>query len=184
LAALILARAGIVEAVADRQSGNSDFSRDIGITALSPKRNFCLAIKNRDLKPGQVLTLIWIPIAEMRQAPEIFFTIVRKRLAPPCDPVNSSPGEAAYGLDVEKLQRDKIYITIVGRLNDLRVDHATVRGKIGASQQIEFRSCSSLEGVHFSAWSGGALTRKRVWHFYHYLGYDVEPTCTDADFKE
>lgn len=42
------------------------------------------------------------------------------------------------------------------------------------------RSCTSSEGVHLTAWQG----RRRVWHTYVYLGYDVEPTCESAETRD
>jgi hypothetical protein len=47
-----------------------------------------------------------------------------------------------------------------------------------------YRACTSLEGVHLTVWAGEPLRGERLWHHYHYLGYDVEPTCVDADFED
>jgi len=47
-----------------------------------------------------------------------------------------------------------------------------------------FRSCTSHEGLHLTAWRGTPLTGPRVWHHYFALGYDVEPSCVEADYKE
>ncbi|HSJ32552.1 MAG TPA: hypothetical protein VK933_14020 [Longimicrobiales bacterium] len=47
-----------------------------------------------------------------------------------------------------------------------------------------FRACTSSEGVHLSVWSGEPLRGRRLWQYYYYLGYDVEPDCTDEDFAE
>jgi len=45
-----------------------------------------------------------------------------------------------------------------------------------------FRDCTSAEGLHLTVWSGTGAGESRRWHWYVYLGYDVEPSCTDADF--
>jgi hypothetical protein len=45
-----------------------------------------------------------------------------------------------------------------------------------------FRTCASTEGIHATAWSGVPLSVPRRWHAYYYLGYDVEPDCTPADY--
>ena len=185
LAAVVLGYAGTIDAAApDHGRGSSDFSRDFGIATVSPNRDACLTVKNRDLKTGQSFTLVWIAAAGGKQAPEIRSATIRKWLPSPCDPVNSSVEDAAYSLDAGTLDTTKIYIAVVTKPIELRVIGAQVRGKIGASRDIVLRSCSSFEGLHFTAWSGGALKGKRVWHSYYYLGYDVEPTCIDADFKE
>ena len=38
--------------------------------------------------------------------------------------------------------------------------------------------------MHFTVWSGKPLSGKRVWHRYHYLGYDVEADCKPKDTAE
>jgi hypothetical protein len=53
-----------------------------------------------------------------------------------------------------------------------------------AGKRLTFRVCTSGEGMHMTAWSGKPLSGKRVWHAYHYLGYDVEPTCTPKDYPK
>jgi hypothetical protein len=48
-------------------------------------------------------------------------------------------------------------------------------------QILQFRTCTSSEGLHLTAWDGEPLKGERTWHSYVYLGYDVEASCTDAD---
>ncbi|MEN8374789.1 MAG: hypothetical protein ABFS34_05015 [Gemmatimonadota bacterium] len=45
-----------------------------------------------------------------------------------------------------------------------------------------FRACTSREGIHLTLWSGRPLVGERLWHSYFFLGYDVHPTCEEADF--
>ncbi|NIR42566.1 MAG: hypothetical protein GWN99_01570 [Gemmatimonadetes bacterium] len=45
----------------------------------------------------------------------------------------------------------------------------------------EFRICASSEGLHLTVWSGIGMTGRRLWHRYFYLGYDVEPDCSEAE---
>jgi hypothetical protein len=185
LAVVVLGYAGTIDAAApDHGRGSSDFSRDFGIARVSPNRDACLTVKNRDLKTGQTFTLVWVPVAGVMHSPEIRSAPIRRRLPSPCDPVNSSAEDTAYTLDAGTLDTMKIYIAVIAKPIELRVVGVQVRGKIGASRDIVFRSCSSFEGLHFTAWTGGALKGKRIWHSYYYLGYDVEPTCIEADFKE
>jgi hypothetical protein len=40
-----------------------------------------------------------------------------------------------------------------------------------------FRECTSSEGIHLTVWTGRLLNGQRRWHYYYYLGYDVEPSC-------
>ncbi len=47
-----------------------------------------------------------------------------------------------------------------------------------------FRDCTSMEGVHLTIWSGEPLKGTKLRHAYFYLGYDVEPSCLEKDFKQ
>jgi hypothetical protein len=47
-----------------------------------------------------------------------------------------------------------------------------------------FFACTSSEGVHLTVWSESMETARRLWHSYVYLGYDTEPTCTDAQVAQ
>jgi len=44
-----------------------------------------------------------------------------------------------------------------------------------------YRVCTSTEGVHLTVWSGEVIENKRLWHDYYYLGYDLDPTCTERE---
>ena len=71
-------------------------------------------------------------------------------------------------------------------------DSITTRGGKASAQlpgapggkRLYFRACTSREGMHMTVWSGKPLAGKRVWHAYHYLGYDVEPNCTPKDYPK
>ncbi len=51
----------------------------------------------------------------------------------------------------------------------------------GTEEPVRVRSCASQEGVHLTAWRGRPLEGRRVWHAYWFLGYDVDPSCTEKD---
>jgi len=44
-----------------------------------------------------------------------------------------------------------------------------------------FRTCTSVDGAHFTVWTGKPLVGKPVWHQYYYLGYDVEANCSKSE---
>ena len=52
----------------------------------------------------------------------------------------------------------------------------------GDGRHAYFRSCASAEGLHLTVWSEAPLGRRRF-HAYHDLGYDVDPSCTEADVR-
>ncbi|OGR10171.1 MAG: hypothetical protein A2341_06045 [Deltaproteobacteria bacterium RIFOXYB12_FULL_58_9] len=47
-----------------------------------------------------------------------------------------------------------------------------------------FASCATGEGLHLTVWSGPVAASKRLWHSYYYLGYDTEPTCSEAEWTD
>ena len=61
------------------------------------------------------------------------------------------------------------------------INGAVVTDLDGDGQREFFRSCTSVEGVHLTVWSGAALSGHRRWHAYHYVGYDMVPSCTAAE---
>jgi hypothetical protein len=90
LSMLLLDHEAILSAAVPRSHRDAiDFAGNIGLVASTQSGQFCLLIKNGNLKPGQELTLLWIPIADRKQTPEIQSTTVLKLLTNPCDPINS-----------------------------------------------------------------------------------------------
>jgi hypothetical protein len=51
----------------------------------------------------------------------------------------------------------------------------------GDGQREFIRSCTSAEGVHLNVWSGAPVSGPRRWHAYHYVGYDMVPSCTPGE---
>jgi hypothetical protein len=161
-----------------------DSARDIGLVAGTRSEQFCLSITNHNLKPGQDLILVWLPGAEEQEVAELRSATVQKLLTNPCDPINSIPGDAAYIVSGGDLDTSKIYVAFVGKPVNFRMTRGRGEVKLDLPGDVTFRSCSSMEGLHFTAWVGGARNEKKIWHRYFYLGYDVEPTCKDATFKD
>jgi hypothetical protein len=44
-----------------------------------------------------------------------------------------------------------------------------------------FAVCTSSEGLHLTVLTGSPPRVRRLWHAYHYLGYDVEPSCSPVE---
>ena len=51
-----------------------------------------------------------------------------------------------------------------------------------SKEKINFKSCTSNEGLHFSSWLGQPPKGKPLWRVYYYLGYEVEPSCQEGTF--
>jgi hypothetical protein len=58
-------------------------ARDIGLVVGNQSGQFCLSIANANLKRGQDVTLVWLPIAEEKQVPELRSATVQKALMNP-----------------------------------------------------------------------------------------------------
>jgi hypothetical protein len=161
-----------------------DLARDIGLFAANQDGKFCLSIKHDALKPGREVTLIWTAVEGEPSKPEVRRARITAKLAAPCDEVNRSEDDSTYRLAAGQLEKGKVYVALVGRLGDLRIIGNQVRGRLGTTRDVSFRSCTSMEGLHFTLWSGAPPREKRLWHGYYYLGYDVEPTCREREFQE
>lgn len=109
------------------------------------------------------------------------------RTKAPCfPPPRSSPDSMQYIVDApgDTIGHRGVPVVILGKVPEPRMRGDTVLLEIEPGKEPwRFRSCASTEGIHATAWSGTPLTAPRRWHSYYYLGYDVEPDCTPADYE-
>ncbi len=79
----------------------------------------------------------------------------------------------------------RLFIALVSPARPPRLAGGRVRVDLdGDGRTVRFGACTSGEGVYLTAWSGRSLTGRLRWHAYHYLGYDVDPSCSDAETRE
>jgi hypothetical protein len=84
----------------------------------------------------------------------------------------------------ERLHPGATFIAVVGSATAKTTDGVVELAMTSSPQQaVRFRVCTSIEGLHLTAWAGQPLKSKRIWHEYVYLGYDVEPSCSEDDFS-
>ncbi len=88
-----------------------------------------------------------------------------------------------YDLTLETPGAELPAIAILGFDGKLQKDGNAVWTAVNGQRRY-FRFCTSGEGIHFTVWSGRPLTGRRLWHAYHYLGYDTEPSCKPADYRD
>jgi hypothetical protein len=130
------------------------------------------------------------PVTVVHSAFPQFATVGRlgKRAKAPCfPPPRSSADSMQYIVDApgDTIGPHGVPIVVLGKLPAARMRGDTVTLEVESGKEPwRFRTCASTEGVHATAWSGVPLASTRRWHAYYYLGYDVEPDCTDADFRE
>ena len=101
------------------------------------------------------------------------------------------PERGGHGIDIELKDRTvldgraaAVETIAVGVIASGEGVHLLGRDSVdldGDGSPERFASCTSTEGVHLTVWSGPVGESARLWHTYVYLGFDTEPTCTEAE---
>ena len=140
----------------------------------------CVAIEGHELAEGTGLTVVDPQIPQ-----KVFAARVKMRI-PECEALaEADPPGTLYRVSwqEQRPQSPFLGIVVVGA-PAVRNDEGTVEFELSKQvRHARVRSCTSQEGVHLSVWSGAPLESTRLWHRYWYLGYEVEPSCEDADFR-
>jgi hypothetical protein len=148
------------------------YERNVGVV-YSAGEKVCIAIDNNELAPD---TRVQIVMAGKKQG--AFGIPIRSAGCPEFGNLTGTRYELAAETKLPLLG-----IVVVYPMTPLVIDQGVVRGDIDGDKKEEyFRSCTSTEGIHFTIWAGKPLKSHRRWHAYVYLGYDLEPTCTDKDY--
>ncbi len=143
----------------------------------------CLAIFNAGIiVPAQVALIDQPPTSD---PPRITKGSIVERLAEPCDQgvalaggFDTAPTYYRVTTTGDATALGGILIAIANPATPPVVRDGRVEADLDLDKAPErFRACTSSESVHFLVWTG---TQPR-WHGAYYLGYDVEPSCTDAD---
>lgn len=162
------------------------YATHIGIITIKRGTGACLTIENPRLESKTRIAAVWTPI-EADDKPVIVPSRIVRRLDESCDPANAGPKDTFYQVTFETktLPANSIFFGVVFPPERLALTGTGVQADLEGNGTIEqFRICTSNEGLHFTVWSGLPLRGPRRWHRYHYLGYDVEPTCTEQDYKD
>jgi hypothetical protein len=143
-----------------------------GLAMPSPNSAaMCVVFSGGKAAPGDYVSII-IPARHPR--------VLQARVGRPLDGAcefGDLMGEV-FELVHEPLQIDATDIAVVtdGWWPSIRAAGESV-WELPGETSLTLRRCASTEGLHFSAWTAG----RRVWHEYFYLGYDVDPTCSEAE---
>ena len=134
------------------------------------------------LAAGSVVTLVQ---ANQRQS---VVTAVIDRSVVSCDEPNLSMIEGhRYTLSGLSLTPEgaSVWIALPGRIVSREIPGGQISLRLDERYpNVRVRLCTSSEGLHLTAWAGEPLKTRRLWHQYYYLGYDVEPSCTEEDFRD
>lgn len=173
---ILLDSANILQAKPDL-----NYSADLGI-AIEQSGRACLEIRNSDLANGHKIQFV-----NSDSQPTTGEAEIVRRVDQGCTSTgHSTPGLSHYELRVVRgtLAPSTPAFALVDFSGPLTVKDTFVTGDLDGDGHVEaFRSCTSSEGVHLTVWKGPPLRGTRKWHYYYYLGYDVEPSCTKRDTK-
>ena len=158
-----------------------DYTSDLGV-AVDKVDGVCLDIPNGALSAGQRIQFVTSSTPQTTGELEIAVKVDQA-----CTPIDQNKRELHhYRFKVVRgsLEKGAPAFAIANFGGTLIAARDGVTGDLDRDGQPEsFRSCTSLEGLHLTVWTGKPLEGRRRWHYYYYLGYDVEANCTDADTK-
>lgn len=160
-----------------------DYKKQAGIVEKTSNGGLCLTIYNKDLKANTKVEIVDPEIPQKHTEAKI---VERSDKSCSHDP-DVGPDEAFYLLIAanEKVVASPVMLGLVKYTSGFVVSNGLLGFNPQSHQSFDFvRSCTSSEGIHLAVWHGLPLEGHRVWHWYYYLGYDVEGNCTDADFKD
>jgi hypothetical protein len=145
--------------------------------ALARNGVVCVSRQGALFKPGEDVRLV-------DPSMQKWWPAVVEPAVEPCEPSTSDVPMRAVRVSVTGDQPVPfVGVAIqVPRTSTFQVINGLVVADLDGDGQREFfRSCTSVEGVHLTVWSGAPLTGQRRWHAYHYVGYDMVPSCTAAE---
>ena len=175
---IMLALVVAVGAACARSPKVEPFSYDDRIAiAVAGSDKVCVSAKGGLFKPGDEVRLI-------DPASQKSWTAVVEPVAEPCAPSVSDVPLRAVRVRINGEQPPPfIGVAIQApRASSLEVIGGVAAADVdGDGQREYFRSCTSVEGVHLNVWSGAPVSGPRRWHAYHYVGYDMVPSCTPGE---
>jgi len=172
-------------AFAAPQARAQDAALRIGIAWLDSATG-CVAISNAALAAGTPLTFVRVPVSGMG---ELAVAVTGETFAaaaltaPGCASIHGgSPNDHLYTIRLAQGSGRGAYFALLTPRQSvtLRGPSATVRFPPDSSP-VSLRTCTSGEGLHFTAWRGEPLKGPRIFHGYASLSYDVELSCDDAE---
>jgi hypothetical protein len=164
-----------------KEAANRSLSRSIGVVTWQDGKA-CLAIRNTsDLTRARLRVVSLLGSAEARSA-----TIGGR--SEQCTASGSDPSIRSWQVRLSAGVFPAGEFPAIGILNysgRFHKDGTEVSADLDHDGSPEhLRSCTSAEGIHFTIWTGAGLKGKLLWHQYSYLGYDVTPSCTEAETKQ
>jgi hypothetical protein len=155
-----------------------NYRTQVGVV-IARSHDLCMQIEDSSLRPDTRVDLVLMGVRQSVLRAEI-----QRKRDKPCSDMDAGDSYRLRRLDGEAgISIDAIAIVGFGGTLEVRAGVAAA-DLDGDGQKEFFRSCASHEGVHFTVWSGTPLKGQRRFHAYHYVGYDLEPNCTDSECDE
>ena len=165
-----------------------DYISNVGLISLQEDGTACLIIRNPNLDAGIKFVIVSPFVQEIATRPQLMSGEVIGHRKGICTlPASSEYGDSSYIIKITQgtLLKNNPYFAVFIPPQILKIKDNDVIGDLDGDGTLEyFRQCTSSEGVHLTIWSGEPLKGTRRWHHYYYLGYDVEPSCNEADYSE
>jgi hypothetical protein len=164
-----------------KEAATRSLSRSIGIVSLRDGKG-CLAIRNTsDLTRARLRVVSLLGSSRARSAR------IGGR-SEECTASASDPAIRYWQVELSAGAFPAGEFSAIGILNysgQFHRDGTEVSADLDGDGRPEYlRSCTSAEGIHFTIWTGAPLKGRLRWHQYSYLGYDVTPSCTEAETKQ
>lgn len=170
------------ESAAAAQTSTRKLADSFGLVLKDTMKPARISISGPPLKKGDYVTVVRLSEEEMTYDAEIDETVAS---------TEDESGTTTYTLKCTPDPADEevfVGTGVIGPIHGIVRDKANVPSTRVADaprgERLYFRTCTSGEGMHLTVWSGKPLVGKRIWHRYHHLGYDVEPSCKPEDYEE
>jgi hypothetical protein len=170
---------GLIGCAKSKPPAAFSFERDAGVL-FRKNGHTCLEMRDSALANG---TIQFVGAA----MPQAVGTARVGTPAAACDAIFSdTTGSTRYDATIltGSLDEGMPALAVAGLPRPLVVSDGVLNTDIdGDGRPDAFRFCTSTDGVHLTLWNGTPSGGRREWHRYVYLGYDLDPTCTEAETK-
>ena len=146
----------------------------------------CLVINSSTIAPGTPLN-----IANFDDPPNVIRATVGEKAtsAENCYPLMEDRQQVNLGGSVSfyqvETEDDRQIQLAIGLLNSVEItldQSGKFVGDINGDGSLDYLTqCATSEGINFAVWSKAPYEGQPLWSGYYYMGYDMEPTCSQAE---
>ena len=159
-----------------------DYRLRVGVVEINRTEALCLTIYNAELSEGDRVRVI-----RLEKPQSVVEAQIAGKLREGCSAYSDEDTDQSfYSLRAkdESIDKEFVGICVVGTRGVWSKQGDLIGMPFDTGKNHYFRSCTSHEGLHLTAWEGLPLKGTRRWHWYYYLGYDVIPNCTEREVSE